>query len=132
MSKLKTEQLNAIKWLAQPKQGGLNHEQIAEQVGVSRQTLYRWRQDRAFQDELKREVARSVMDDIPNVIASLKKQATKEVQPSVKAAELLLKSVSMLNDRLEIEDRSKASSTPSDDIDRMKAEIERMRAARDK
>ncbi|MBH9965578.1 phBC6A51 family helix-turn-helix protein [[Bacillus] enclensis] len=130
MKHLKPEQLNAIKLLAQPKQGGLTHEEIAEKVGVTRQTLYNWRQDVRFNDEIKREISRNTMQHIPAIIDSLVKQATKESQPSAKAAELLLKTVSMLNDRLEIEDRSKSSENSTTDIDAMKAEIERMKHLR--
>lgn len=127
---LKPEQLEAIKYLAQPKQGGFTHEEIAEQVGVSRQTLYRWRQDVAFQDEIKREIGRNTMNRIPDVIDSLFTQATKPNQPSAKAAELLLKTVSMLNDSLVVEDRTKRSEQPLSDVEEMKAQIVAMKARR--
>lgn len=130
MKNLKPEQLQAIKYLAQPKQGGLTHEEIAEKVGVSRQTLYNWRRGIEFNDEIKREINRNTMHRIPDVIDSLLTQATKEQQPSAKAAELLLKTVSMLNDRLEVEDRTKKDDNQATDIDAMKAEIERMRHLR--
>jgi transcriptional regulator with XRE-family HTH domain len=132
MSNLKPEQIQAIKYLAQPKQGGLTHEQIAEKVGVSRQTLYNWRRGIEFNDEIKREINRNTMHRIPDVIDSLLTQATKENQPSAKAAELLLKTVSMLNDRLEVEDRTKKDDNQATDIDAMKAEIERMKLRRAK
>jgi transposase-like protein len=132
MSNLKPEQLQAVKYLAQPKQGGLTHEQIAEKVGVSRQTLYNWRRGIEFNDEIKREINRNTMHRIPDVIDSLLTQATKENQPSAKAAELLLKTVSMLNDRLEVEDRTKKDDNQATDIDAMKAEIERMKLRRAK
>jgi transposase-like protein len=130
MKNLKPEQIEAIKYLAQPKQGGLTHEQIAEKVGVSRQTLFNWRQSVHFTDEIKREINRNTMHRIPDVIDSLLTQATKENQPSAKAAELLLKTVSMLNDQLTIEDRSKKDENKATDIDAMKAEIERMKHLR--
>jgi transposase-like protein len=127
---LKPEQLEAVKYLSQPKNGGFTHDEIAEKVGVSRQSLYRWRQDIEFQDEIKREINRNTITRIPEVIESLFIQATKANQPSAKAAELLLKTVSMLNDRLEVEDRTKRPSEPTSDIDTMKAEIARMRQLR--
>ncbi|MDF1510203.1 phBC6A51 family helix-turn-helix protein [Robertmurraya sp. DFI.2.37] len=127
---LKREQIEAIKYLAQPKQGGLTHEEIADKVGVSRQTLYRWRQDVAFQDEIKREIGRNTMNRIPDVIDSLFAQATKPNQPSAKAAELLLKTVSMLNDSLVVEDRTKRSEQPLSDVEEMKAQIVAMKARR--
>jgi transcriptional regulator with XRE-family HTH domain len=127
---LKPEQYEAIKYLAQPKRGGLTQQQIADKVGTTRNSLYRWRQDVNFTDELKREISRNTMQHIPDILDSLIKQATKETQPSTKAAELVLKTVSMLNDRLEIEDRSKAQTVPTNDIEHMKAEIERMRNQR--
>lgn len=128
---LKREQLEAIKYLAQPKQGGLTHEEIADKVGVSRQTLYRWRQDVAFQDEIKREIGRNTMNRIPDVIDSLIAQATKPNQPSAKAAELLLKTVSMLNDSLVVEDRTKrGGQSTTSDVEEMKAQIVAMKARR--
>jgi uncharacterized protein YpbB len=127
---LKPEQLQAVAYLSQPKQAGHTHEQIAEKVGVTRQTLYRWRQDIEFQDEIKREISRNTMNRIPEVIESLFIQATKANQPSAKAAELLLKTVSMLNDRLEVEDRTKRPTEKTSDIEAMKAEIARMRQLR--
>lgn len=127
---LKPEQLQAVAYLSQPKNGGFTHEEIAEKVGVSRQTLYRWRQDVSFTDEIKREINRNTMNRIPEVIESLFAQATKANQPSAKAAELLLKTVSMLNDRLEVEDRTKRPSESATDIETMKSEIARMRQMR--
>jgi transcriptional regulator with XRE-family HTH domain len=124
---LKPEQLEAIKYLALPKQGGLSHEQIAEKVGVTRQTLYRWRQDLKFNDEIKREINRNTLTHIPDVMNTLIKKA---IEGDNKASELLLKAQSMLNNVVEIEDRKNPQKEQSSDIDAMKAEIERMRVKR--
>jgi transposase-like protein len=124
---LKPEQLEAVKYLAQPKQGGLSHEQIAEKVGVTRQTLYRWRQDLKFNDEIKREINRNTLTHIPDVMNTLIKKA---IEGDNKASELLLKAQSMLNNVVEIEDRKNPQKEQSTDIDAMKAEIERMRVKR--
>jgi transcriptional regulator with XRE-family HTH domain len=126
MSKtLNENQLRAIKYLAQP--NGMSQEEIAEKVGVSRQTLYRWRSDLDFQDEIKREINRNTLAHIPAVMNTLQKKA---VEGDNKSAELLLKSLSMLNNVVEVEDRKSPRSERTHDVDAMKAEIERMRLTR--
>lgn len=124
---LKTEQLDAIQYLALPKHGGLTHEQIAEKVGVSRQTLYRWRKEIEFQDELKREIGRNVTDKMGDVVDAMYKEALKG---NATAAKLLFQNASMLTDRLEVDDRSNPGAKVAGDIDAMRAEIERIRGAR--
>ncbi|NMD69612.1 hypothetical protein HHO41_04865 [Bacillus sp. DNRA2] len=125
---LKKEQLEAIKYLAQPKNGGLTQDQIAEAVGVTRMTLHRWKQDIEFQDELKREIGRNTMNRIPDVLEAMFKSATQH--GSANAAKLILQSVGMLTDKLEVEDRTKHSEQPKHDVETMQAEIERIRALR--
>jgi DNA-binding XRE family transcriptional regulator len=126
MSKrLNENQLLAIKYLSQP--NGMTQEEIADEVGVSRQTLYRWRSELEFQDEIKREINRNTLTHIPAVMNTLQKKA---IDGDNKSAELLLKSLSMLNNVVEYEDRKSPRSEQTHDIDSMKAEIERMRLSR--
>jgi len=128
MSKLKAEQYEAIGYLAQPKNGGLTLDEVAETVGVSRQTLYRWRQDIEFNDEIKRQINRNTMSRIPEVLDAMIESAVNN--KSSNAAKIVLQSVGLLTDRLEVEDRTKQKESPTSDIDTMKAEIERMRQSR--
>ncbi|MGM7724372.1 phBC6A51 family helix-turn-helix protein [Metabacillus sp. Hm71] len=129
MSKqLKPEQYEAIKYLAQPKNGGLTLDEVAEAVGVTRQTLYRWRQDIEFSDEIKRQINRNTMDRIPEVLEAMMEASIKN--KNANAAKLVLQSVGLLTDRLEVEDRTKHRETHTTDIDEMKAQIERMRQLR--
>jgi transposase-like protein len=125
---LKPEQLEAIKYLAQPKNGGLTLDEVADKVGVSRQTLYRWRQELEFQDEIKREIGRNTMSRIPEVLEAMMKSAIQN--GSSNAAKLILQSVGMLTDKLEVDDRTKRGNDSQNDIDEMKAEIERFRQRR--
>lgn len=64
---LKAEQLLAIKYLATPKRGGLTYEQIAEECGVTDQTLRNWRKDETFQAELKREANRLIVEKLADL-----------------------------------------------------------------
>lgn len=56
--RLNTEHYIAIKLLAAPRHNGLTMDQIAEQAGCARSTLYEWKKDPLFERELKREIVR--------------------------------------------------------------------------
>ncbi|NRG26138.1 helix-turn-helix domain-containing protein [Bacillus circulans] len=122
---LKAEQYQAIQYLAQPKNGGFTHEQIAEKVGVTRQTLFRWRQDIEFQDELRRELSRNTAEKMGDVAEAMYKEALKG---NAAAAKLLYQTTGLLTDKLEIEDRTKRPAETTD-IEAMKAKIAEMRNA---
>jgi len=65
---LSEEQLLAIGWLAH----GLSNEAVAQKVGVSRETVYRWRNDDAFLALLvssRREVWQSLHGRLRTIVA---------------------------------------------------------------
>ena len=43
--RLNEKQIAAIEYLSLPKRGGMTFKQIAEEVGVSEQTIHRWRSE---------------------------------------------------------------------------------------
>jgi len=121
MAKRLTEhQIAAITLLSLPKRGGFTYEEIAEKVGVSRQALYEWRKDDGFNSELKNEIVRNTIDDLPEVMASI----SGHIIESGNAAMLrtLLQAHGMLTDKVEV-----ASVGSDGSVDAIKAEIERMR-----
>ena len=121
MAKLNDKQYAAIAILAQPKRGGLTYDQVAEQVGVDRSTLYLWRRNDAFNDELKREIMRSTIDRLPEVMASIPDHIINDGNAAM--FRTLLQAQGLLTEKVEVQSHNK-----TDDIDAIKAEIERMRA----
>lgn len=125
MAKLLNEkQYAAIAILAQPNRGGLKYDEVAERVGVSRQTLYEWRKDDTFNDELKRQIMRNTLDRLPDVMASIPDHIINDGNAAM--FRTLLQAHGMLTDKVEVETKSGQAA----DVDQMKAEIERMRQRR--
>lgn len=122
--KLSEKQIAAITLLSLPKRGGMTYEEIAAQVGIARSTLQEWRKDDAFNEELKRQIVRNTLDDLPEIMAS----TTKHIVESGNAAMLrtVLQTHGMLTERLEVDNKDGNKS----DVDAMKAEIARMRDSR--
>lgn len=114
-------QIAAIEFLSLPKRGGLTYEQIAEKVGVSAVTLYKWRKDDTFNEELKRQIVRNTIDRLPEVMASVPDHIIKDGNAAM--LRTLLQTHGMLTDKVEVETKG----SDSGDIDAMKAEIERFR-----
>lgn len=121
MQMLKPEQYKAIEYLAQVKHGGLTQDEIAEECGVARQTLYRWRKDPQFQVELRVQIANNTMNRLPEVMDAMVESAIK--LKSAAAAKLIMQACDMLTDRVEVVSPNKETL----DIDGMRAEIERFK-----
>lgn len=122
MSKrLNEKQIAAIEFLSLPNRGGLSYEEIAEQVGVDRATLYRWRKEDYFNDELKRQIVRNTIERLPDVMASIPDHIIKDGNAAM--LRTLLQTHGMLTDKVEVETKGNSG----EDIDNMKAEIEAFR-----
>jgi len=67
-----TEQEIAINLLAE---GGHSYEEIAEQSKVSPHTIYNWRKNPDFMDEVIRKARRLLKDNLPDIYESLVHQA---------------------------------------------------------
>lgn len=120
--RLSDKQYAAIAILSQPKRGGLTYEQIAEQVGVERSTLHRWRQDDAFNDELKRTIMRSTIDRLPEVMASVPDHIINDGNAAM--FRTLLQAQGLLTEKVEVETSDKGV-----DIDAIR---ERLRGSAEK
>lgn len=121
MARLSEEQIAAIEYLAIPKRGGLTYAQIAEKVGVSERTLYQWRQDDVFYNELNRRIVRSLSDRLPEMMASIPDHVINDGNAAL--FRTAMQSLGLLTDKVEID--TKSSTT---DMDAMQAEIDRYMA----
>lgn len=123
--KLSEKQYAAIEYLSLPKRGGMTYEQIAEEVGITDRTLRDWRKEDAFNEELKRQVVRSTLDRLPEIMASTADHIINDGNAAM--FRTLLQAHGMLTERVEVDNKSAGAT----DVDAMKAEIERMRAKRE-
>ena len=121
--RLNEKQLAAIALLSVPKRGGLTYKQIAEEVGVTEQTLHNWRKLDHFNEEIKKQVLRNSIDRLPEIFDSVPDHITKEGNAAM--FRTYLQSLGMLTEKVEVESKSNDS-----DVDSIKAEIERMQARR--
>lgn len=119
--KLNERQYAAIAILSLPDRGGLTYKQVGERVGVSEQTIHNWRKLDVFNDEIKKQVLRNAVDDLPKVFASVPRHIIDEGNAAM--FRTYVQSLGMLTERVEVEDKR----TGSEDIDVMRDEIERFR-----
>lgn len=97
--KLNPEQIKAITIMSRT--NGLTDEQIAEEVGVSRMTLYRWKQQDSFYNELKREITRKTIDRLPEVLESVPDHIIKDGNAAM--LRTFLQMHGMLTDKVEVD-----------------------------
>ena len=122
--RLNEKQLAAITILAQPKRGGLTNGEVAEQVGVARSTLYEWKKQDAFNKALKAEIVRNTLDRLPEVLESVPDHIIKDGNAAMLRTYLQMHD--LLSDKLEID--NKASAEATNDMEKMKVEIEQFRS----
>lgn len=120
MAKLNEKQYAAIAILSQPKRGGLTYDQVAEQVGISRTTLTEWRKRDDFNDELKREIMRSTIDRLPEVMASIPDHIINDGNAAM--FRTLLQAQGLLTDKVEV-----TTQGNTEDIDAIKAKLDALR-----
>lgn len=125
MAKLNEKQIAAITYLSLPKRGGFSYGEIADKVGVDERTLRRWRNDDKFNEELKRQIVRNTIDDLPDIMASIPEHIKKDGNAAM--FRTLLQSHGMLTDKVEVENKSTNETVSVDD---MKAKIEQYRNAK--
>lgn len=122
--KLNELQYAAVALLALPQRGGMTYDEIAEKVGVSRQTLYEWRNQDAFNEELKKQVLRNAVEHLPDMYAAIPRHVIEEGNAAL--FRTYIQSLGMLTEKVEVENKDGNAAN----IDDMKAEIERLRKAR--
>lgn len=122
--RLNDKQYAAIAILAQPGRGGMTYEEVADMVEVSKMTLYRWRNNDAFNEEMKKQVLRNAVEHLPDMFASIPKHVMDDGNAAL--FRTYLQSLGMLTEKVEID-----NGESSADTDAMRAEIERMRGRGD-
>ena len=120
--RLNERQIAAITILATPGRSGMTYDDIADQVGVSRQTLHNWRKQDDFNEELKREIVRNTLDRLPDVMESVPDHIIRDGNAAL--FRTLLQTHGMLTEKVEVDSKQGA------DTDVLRAEIERMREQR--
>src|SRR5699024_518480 len=77
----------------------MTQEQIADEVGVNRATLYRWRRQNQACIEFRKEVAKDYLGDAVNVVVDslIKSMRGTNGAPSMKALDLYAKHIGFIN-----------------------------------
>lgn len=101
--RLSDKQYAAIALLAVPKRGGLTYEQVADEVGVSSESLRQWRRKDEFNDELKREIVRRTLDRLPEIMDSVPDHVINDGNAAL--FRTLLQAHGMLTDKVEVEQK---------------------------
>ena len=117
MARLSEKQIAAIEYLSLPNKGGLSDIEIAERVGVSERTLYRWKGEDAFYTALKQEIVRNTTDSLPDIMASIPGHIIKDGNAAL--FRTLLQAHGLLTEKVEVESKSGDSV----DIDAIKARM---------
>lgn len=121
--KLSEKQIAAIEFLSQPNRGGMTYDQIADEVGVTRQTLHNWRNNDDFYEELKRRIKKQSAERMPDIIASIPDHIINDGNAAM--LRTYMQWHDMLTERTEVDVKNDGSN-----IADIKAEIERLRAQR--
>lgn len=93
----------AILILAQPKRGGMSYIQVADAVGVHRDTLQNWRKRDDFNDELKAQVMRNTLDRFPEIMESIPDHIIKEGNAAM--FRTFLQAHNMLTEKVELDSK---------------------------
>ncbi|MCS1350303.1 phBC6A51 family helix-turn-helix protein [Mechercharimyces sp. CAU 1602] len=121
LKRLEAKHYKALSYLIQPDNGGLSLEEIAEECGVTRKTLWEWRNDDTFDREFKKQMRRLVGDRAPELLEA---GITQALSGSGKHLELMLKSIGgILTDEVEISQN--VNSNVSHNVDDIKARLKR-------
>ncbi len=98
-------QLKFIEWLATTKydRHPPTQELLAEELGLNRRTLYRWKKDRELQKAVLQRARELLGDDLPEIYGALRREATQGSFQHIKLA-LEMTGEYVPTERLEIED----------------------------
>ena len=96
-----TQQLKAIALLVAKDVNKLTNEQIADKVGVTAKTLYLWKKEKPFNDELIKqaeEIHRAFLAETYTQLRSIISNPSVKDSTKLKGIELMLKNQSRLKD----------------------------------
>lgn len=92
-------------------------EELAKEIGVSRQTLYTWRQDPSF-IELKNLYSYDALSGYQDVVFRQLLSLIVGSQPSVKAIDLYMRSQGLLKDRQIVENIDPSARRTNENIEK--------------
>lgn len=115
------KQLIAVQYLALPASERPTMVEIAEKCGVSRSTLYEWRNNPAFIEEVKAQIVRNNVDTLPDLVAALPRIAIED--RSAAMAKLALQVNGMLTEKVDVQ----SSAVPATDIDALKSRLQALK-----
>lgn len=122
MKSLSANQLTAIQHLSLPKAERPSVDDIAAEIGVSRSTVYAWQKDPDFLAELKAQIVRNNVGELPELVSALTRMAIEE--KSAAMAKLALQVHGMLTDKVEVQAQVGPHVT---DVDALRARIEALK-----
>jgi predicted transcriptional regulator len=117
---LKPEQLVAIGFLSQPNRTGKTMEEIAQECGVTRATLYNWLNNDEFDAELRKQTKRNVSKLIPDVVDAMYRASVEDKNAA--SAKLLLTMSEMLTDKVEVETKDSGKVPDVEELKRLLAD----------
>lgn len=123
MRALTAGQITAIQHLSLPKAERPSVDKIAEEVGVSRSTIYAWQKDPDFIAELKAQIVRNNVGELPELVGALTRMALED--KSAAMAKLALQVHGMLTDKVEVQTQASPQTT---DVEALRLRIEAMKA----
>jgi AcrR family transcriptional regulator len=125
MKSLSAGQHIAIQHLSLPKVERLSIDEIATAANVSRSTIYTWQKDPDFIAELKAQIVRNNVGELPELVSALTRMALEE--KSAAMAKLALQVHGMLTDKVEVQTPGSATVT---DVDALRQRIEALKVAK--
>ncbi|WP_181349401.1 phBC6A51 family helix-turn-helix protein [Thalassobacillus sp. CUG 92003] len=115
--KLNEKQYAAIALLTET---DLMYEEVAEKVGCDVSTLRRWRSQDDFNDELKRQVMRAAVGDLPRVMRSIPDHIVDEGNAAMYRT--FMQSLGLLTEKHEVNTKEEKANT-----DAVRAELARFK-----
>ncbi len=116
--RLGAEHYIAINYLSLPKRGGLTVQEIADECGVSRQSIYDWQNNPVFSAELKKRMIRNTRNKLPDMLDASMTSVIED--PNAAMLKLFLQMNDMLTDAVNVGDKLNEAG----DIDAMQARIQ--------
>lgn len=131
-SKLTTQQIKAVYLLVENEikdnldEKKLNLGQIADEVGVDRMTLYRWRTRNPHFIEFKNLVADDFLASDRDRVYQVLRSMIFAKQPSIKAIDLYLKRFGLLTEKIVNETVDSGAGRDNEDIEKQLAELDEL------